>query len=550
MIGFPKYKNVTAPDLSNLIALQSQGASNAFNSLAGIGNTIQGIQQKNIDRDNRNLLAQAMQANLNRDPGAVNNIISQNVANTDLPLNQFGKLIGIADEQKKNELALKNQQLSYEIANSPVNKIGEIYKQNLDTSNLPLPTEIENNVLGVVKNRTNALSSYEDQIKLNQINTITDPAKKLIALNSLDPKGFNIDANINLLAQQQGKVTTDVTKQNQVLSNNDIEASIDATYNEKSPNYKPISFKGDTPEDITLNSFDDINNQSYELISQVQKSNLNPIKKQEAIAQIDTKTKIAKKRNLISLTENGYLDPSIYPQPFVDVGFSKAEIEDAYKNYNTKNINFGKDIDPINPIYPVLRGVQDTLTTYEAGKIKERDTGEYKLAESLQNAGAFKGDTSVDSINIFKKKYKDSVTEGQIRTAVDRIKAKTGNTLTLPEILSVIDYGAESTGYLELGSTSIDSWFADMFVNKDVKKFNPNMKAEILKNKEVNDQKDSKIKVKIQELQNLKKQFTDPTNKITKSVVKDKIEVISKEIQKLTNPEYSSEMLTKKITGN
>jgi hypothetical protein len=110
MAGFPRYQNVNAPDLSNLIQLQSQGASNAFNSLANIGNTIQGIQQKNIDRDNRNLLAQAMQANLNQDPNAVNNIISQNVDNTNLPLNQFGKLIGIGAEQKKNQQNIAGQQ--------------------------------------------------------------------------------------------------------------------------------------------------------------------------------------------------------------------------------------------------------------------------------------------------------------------------------------------------------------------------------------------------------------------------------------------------------
>lgn len=551
MAGFPKYQNVTAPDLSNLIALQSQGASNAFNSLADIGNTIQNIQQKNIDRDNRNLLAQGMLQSLNKDPSVINTI-NKGVANSKLPLEQLQSLINVRDNQIKNEQSIDDQRLALTVENTPPTQQKNLFIDSLNNRDTPIPSTIFDTVLNNTSMIRDAISNNQDTNLIRENTSSPDPNVNANNLNLIPYTALNTKAGINLLTSEQSKASNAVNTQNQTLSDNSVQSSIDTAYNKKSPNYKPVSFRGDTPEDITLNSFDDINNQSNELIKQVQQSNLNPIQQQKAIAQINTNTQIAKKRNLISLTENGYLDPSIYPQIFVDAGFNKAEIESAYKNYNTKNINFSKDIDKTDPIYTSLRGVQEVLTSYETEKEKKNQSFENKIVEVSKRSKAFEGKTGRESYNIFLKQYGDSVDEGSLYEAVEKVQKETRGLLTVPEALALIDYTAQYAGDfswsdINIGNSSIYTDFKER-VNK--KSFTPEVKTEILKNAEISSQIDDKVKIRIQELQNLKNQYKDPTNRISKSIVKDNIEKLSKEIQQLVNPNYGAEILTNKIVGN
>lgn len=159
MATFPQYKNVTAPDLSNLIALQSQGTRNAFNSLADIGNTIQGIQQKNIDRDNRNLLAQGMLAKLNQDPNVVKNIFEQAVNDSNVPINLLNVLGNNVQKNIDNQRILDNQKNYIKIAETPDINKPVVINSLAEQSSIPLDDRVLN--LGVEASKTNLENKKE-----------------------------------------------------------------------------------------------------------------------------------------------------------------------------------------------------------------------------------------------------------------------------------------------------------------------------------------------------------------------------------------------------
>lgn len=202
MAGFLKYQNVTAPDLSNLIALQSQGTRNAFNSLADIGNTIQNIQQKNIERDNRNLLAQGMLAKLNQDPNAVKNVFEQAVFNSKVPANLLTVLGNNVQENIVNQQALDNQKNYLKIAETSDTNKSALLNDILNKSSIPIDNRVLN--LGVEASKTNlknkkAIEEQKTEFSLyNQDPTnVNETVQTYLSINDtpLSREAFNFAKN-------------------------------------------------------------------------------------------------------------------------------------------------------------------------------------------------------------------------------------------------------------------------------------------------------------------------------------------------------------------
>lgn len=556
-MGMYEFKNTKAPNLSNLIALQSQGASNAFSSLANIGNTIQGIQQKNIDRENRNLLAQGMLESLNKDPNLINTI-NQGVNKGNLPLNQLNSLINVRKNQIADEQAINDQRLNLTVADTRPNEQKNLLMNNLNERDTAIPASIFNPVVNNTNLIRTAISNNQDQSIIRNNTSSPDPKVNENNLNSVPFSELGSSSGITSLTEKQNKVSDEVKNQNIKLNATDLDYNTDKLLNINSPLYEKIQFTEGNETDALSQIENNISQRSDKLLTDItNNSTLTPIEKQQRLIDLKEKVTTFKKDQYTDAIGKGIIDPT-KPEniKLLKTLYTSEEIPNLVSIYNTKNFDFNKNIKSNDPAFSPLVIAKSAINKYKIFEEENRSSFNSLLGEALKNKTAFEKSSDGEAILSFKDKWGRLMSKSEIIDTVENIKDELGKNrdlLTTPEILSIMDKMTESQYLLLPGKTRVrlSNWLtSDNTLKKNLSDITPAKKIAVASEFETKQVTDSFIQEQTKLLQNLKKQYLDVSNPISKEVVLNKIKEVSDTLNNTLLTYKSKKELTVNNIGN
>jgi hypothetical protein len=558
MATFPTYKNVTAPDLSNLITLQSQGTRNAFNSLADIGNTIQNIQQKNIDRDNRNLLAQGMLAKLNQDTNAVKNVFDQAVNDPKVPVNLLTTLGNNVQKNIDNDRLINEQKLARQLTQGPNAYDNIVLDKYLSENNLPVPKNLFENYLNESTEISNALANYQDQRKVSQATDTNDPEESQRNLNSLDVRGFNTPNIIKLFGKKQEEVDEKVRTQNTKLKTTELDSNKDAYFNSNSPVFKPLVLNSGNEQDAIGQITTDFKERENKAVAEINNADISLVDRQKRLMDLKETSAKYRKEQLTDYVSKGIIDPTNTKNLDLFKGvFSSDEIPNLVNGYNTKNFDFNQNVKSSDPAYAPLAIAKSAIDKYKVFEEKGKSSFNSVLGEALKNKTAFETGTEGGAIEVFRSKWIGLIGKDEIIDTIENIRDELGENnrdlLNTPEILSIMDRLVESQYSVLPGEARVrlSDWFTSNNTLKNgLANITPEKKVKVASEYETKQLTNVTIQKKTQLLQNLRKQYLDPTNPINKEVILNRIREVSDTLNEILLTYNSRKELSVNEIGN